>query len=271
MGKVIRRFLIGLLLILLVVLLVGGIAVGSDALGGVSAADVTNVTYAAADGTSLVGYLAQPPAGGAGGKAPAVLMVHEWWGLNAEIREMADKLAAEGYVVLAPDTYRGRVATTVPGALVLRLSIPVERVNSDMQAAYAYLTALDNVDAARVGVMGFCYGGGVALRHATQNGQIAATVNLYGDTIGDPAAFGALSASGKPLLGIFASEDRQIPVSEVEAFKATLAKTTIPHEVIIYPGVDHAFVNPATIKAGGEAAKAWDQILAFFATTLKGA
>lgn len=269
MGKQIRRLLLGLLLVLLVIFIVGGIAIGSDALGGISAADVTNVTYTAADGTALVGYLAQPPAGPAGDKAPAVLMVHEWWGLNAEIREMADILAAEGYVVLAPDTYRGRVATTIPGALVLRLSVPVDRVNSDMQAAYTYLTSLDNVDMTRVGVMGFCYGGGVAMRHATQNGQIAATINLYGDTISDPTKFGALTESGKPLLGIFASEDRQIPVSEVEAFKVTLAKTTIPHEVTIYPGVDHAFVNPANIKAGGEAAKAWERILAFFAATLK--
>jgi carboxymethylenebutenolidase len=268
MRNMIGRLLIGAVIVVVVAIVGIGGLVGVDTLGGAQASDVTNVTFAASDGSSLLGYLAQPAGLQPGDKRPAVLMVHEWWGLNAEIREMADLLAQEGYVVLAPDTYRGRVASTVPGALVLRISVPTTRVNEDMQAAFRYLAALESVDAARVGVMGFCYGGGVALRHAVQNADIRATINLYGDTIKDPAGFGALATSGRPMLGIFGRDDPQIPVSEVEAFERTLKQTTIPHEITIYDGVGHAFVNPEALKEGGAARLAWEQILAFLRATL---
>jgi carboxymethylenebutenolidase len=262
----IRRILIGALaLVLLLVLGVGGLML-ADGLGLAQATDYTNVSYTAEDGTTVYGYLAQPEGESS---FPAVLMVHEWWGLNAEIVEMAHLLAEQGYVVLAPDTYRGRLATTVPGALMLRLSVPEAQADMDMMAAFAYLAALPNVDPLRIGVMGFCYGGGVALRHAVENPQIAATINLYGDTILDPDGFGALLETGRPLLGIFGAEDNQIPVSEVEAFQEALEETSIPHEVTLYPGVGHAFVNPATIAEPGAAQQAWAQILAFFETNLK--
>jgi carboxymethylenebutenolidase len=172
--------------------------------------------------------------------------------------------------VLAPDTYRGNLATTVPGALYLRITTPADRVDADMQAAFDYLAAQPNVDPARVGVMGFCYGGGVALRHAIDNGQIAGTINLYGDTVDEPAAFGALLTSGRSVLGIFGERDQQIPVSEVEAFEQALDEANIPHEVTIYPEMPHAFVNPAGITAGGAPADAWAQILAYWEAVLAG-
>jgi carboxymethylenebutenolidase len=261
-----KRVLIGLLVLVLAVVVIGGGLVAADAFGGAQATDVTNVTFASEDGTTLHGYLAQPEGDEA---LPAVLMVHEWWGLNAEITEMADLLAEEGYVVLAPDTYRGRVATTVPAAITLRVTVPEERVDSDIQAAYEYLRSLPNVDPERIGVIGFCYGGGVVLRHATQNPEIAATINLYGDTIADADGFGALAESGKPLLGIFGEEDAQIPVSEVELFDAALDEAGIPNEVLIYPGVGHAFVNPETLAEEGAAREAWGEILGFFELNLK--
>ncbi len=267
--KLIRRLLVAALIILLVLT---GVFLGVmmfDALAGETSAAVTNVTFTAGDGAVIGGYLARPDGAEDGASLPGVLMVHEWWGLNAEIAEMADKLAAEGYIVLAPDTYRGSLATTVPGALLLRISAPTERVNGDMQAAFDYLAALPEVDAARIGVMGFCYGGGVALRHAVANAAIAATINLYGDTIDDPAGFGALNRTNTPVLGIFGAEDAQIPVAEVEAFERALSQTGIPHTVTIYPGVGHAFVNPASIAAGGAAANAWAQILAFLSEHLQ--
>lgn len=265
--KTLRRTLV-ILLIVFAVLILGFIGVMlTDALALDEAATVTNVSYPAADGSSLIGYLAQPAAATTELR-PAVLMVHEWWGLNHEITEMANLLAEEGYIVLAPDTYRGRLATTVPGALFLRIGAPVERVNSDMQAAYDYLVAQPGVDPARVAVMGFCYGGGVALRHATLNAQIAATINLYGDTIDTVDGFGELLTSGKPLLGIFGEVDQQIPVSEVETFRQTLAETTIPHQVTIYPGVGHAFVNPQSIIQPGAAQDAWHDIRVFLAAAL---
>lgn len=260
----VKRILLSIGIIVVVLIAIGAGVVIGDSQAFEGAGDVANVEYPAADGTTLVGYLAQPEGEGT---FPAVLMVHEWWGLNAELTEMADILAEQGYIVLAPDTYRGRVATTVPGALTLRLSADEARVDGDMQAAFDYLVALPNVDPARIGVMGFCYGGGVALRHAVANESIAGTINLYGDTIADPDDFGALLTSGRPVLGIFGEEDNQIPVSEVEDFRAALEAAGIPHEVTIYPGVGHAFVNPETI-SGGAAQAAWAQILDFWAETL---
>lgn len=264
--RLISRFVSGVLIVVLVLVIVGGAWVFFDSQMGVSAADVSNVRYPSADGVGLVGYLARPPQGE--GPFPAVLMVHEWWGLNAEITELADMLAEEGYVVLAPDTYRGRVAQTVPGALYLRLRVSPQVADADMQAAFNYLASLPEVDANRIGVMGFCYGGGVALRHATQNDRIRATVNLYGDVVREPEGFGVLLDTLTPVLGIFGAEDQQIPLSTVEAFEEALLSTDIPHSVIVYPGVGHAFVNPASIAEGGAARTAWGQILAFFAEHL---
>lgn len=260
------RILLGLAAALLIVVVAFAAFMMADAFAGSSAASVSNTTFTAADGTEVVAYLAQPEEEGT---YPAVIMVHEWWGLNAEIVEMAEKLAAEGYVVLAPDTYRGRVADTVPGAIALRVSAPVERVNADMQAAYDYLAGLPGVDPTRIAVMGFCYGGGVALRHALENPAIRATINLYGDTVDTPDGFGELLTSGSPVLGIFGEQDAQIPVAEVKAFEAALGQTDIPHTVTIYPGVGHAFVNPETIAAGGAAAEAWAQILEFLDGSLR--
>lgn len=268
MVKRIRRFLVFVFIVLVALIVIGAGAIAADTLAGAQAGDVSNVAYSAADGTQLVGYLARPE--GATDRLPAVLMVHEWWGLTAEIKEMADKLAEQGYIVLAPDTYRGRVASTVPGALALRLTVPKERVSADMQAAYEYLTAQPGIDVGRVGVIGFCYGGGVALRFATINQGVAATVNLYGDVITDPQGFGMLLRTGRPVLGIFGALDAQIPVAEPEAMQKALAAAAIPHEVKIYPGVGHAFVNPETIRAGGAAQEAWAQILGFFEKHLKG-
>lgn len=265
--KWIRRILLGALLLLVILVLGVAGVIAVDSAFGESATAFTNVTYTADDGTTLHGYLAEPEGEG---PFPGVLMVHEWWGLRPEIIEKADKLAEEGYVVLAPDTYRGATTTLVPRAIFLRVTVPEDRVDADMQAAFDYLAGRDNVDGERIGSVGFCYGGGVTLRHGINNPQIAATVNLYGDTVSDPTAFGALlNEDAGPVLGIFGEDDQQIPVSEVNAFEATLAEAGIAHTVTIYPGVGHAFVQPDTIAAGGPALEAWEQIIAFFAANLQ--
>ena len=257
-----RRLLLLLLIIILVpiVLVVGIIA--ADASFGAEATDYTNVSYPAADGTTLHSYLAMPEGEG---PFPGVLMVHEWWGLNGEITELADRMAEEGYVVLAPDTYRNATTNQIPRALYLRITVPEDRVDGDMQAAFDYLATLSEVDSETIGVIGFCYGGGVALRYAIDNPEIAATVNLYGDMIADPTAFGALLEEGAgPVLGIFGREDAQIPVEEVQAFDQALDTAEIDNTVTIYDGMGHAFVQPEVIDEGGAPEEAWQQILAFF-------
>jgi carboxymethylenebutenolidase len=205
----------------------------------------------------------------ADGLYPAVLMVHEWWGLNEDMTEMADILASEGYVVLAVDVYRGEVGTTPDEAMALRQANAAEQVDSDMQAAFDYVASLPFVDATNIGVIGFCYGGGVALRHATQNVEIAAAADLYGQVIEDPDGFGALLDSGAPVLGIFGSEDQQFPPETVEAFEAALSEAGITHTVTVYDGVGHAFVDAETIETTEQAEQAWNEVLAFFEENLK--
>jgi carboxymethylenebutenolidase len=260
-----RKKIVQGLLIVLGVLLLGVVGlvgyVTYDIQAGTAASTVTNTEFVADDGARVGAYLAQPADDGT--PRPAVLMIHEWWGINHELTELADLLAAQGYVVFAPDTYRGPVADSIPGALYLRINVDTARVDRDMLAAFAYVAALPNVDPSRISMIGFCYGGGVALRHGVINPQIAAVVNLYGDTISDPTLFGALATSGAPVLGIFGGADRQIPVSEAQAFEGALQQANIPHTVTIYDGMDHAFVQPSAIAAGGAAAEAWAQIIAF--------
>lgn len=268
MIRFIRIVLIAALFVLIAIIGIATFFIVTDALGGEGSDRYTNVTYSAVDGSTLRGYLALPPDAG-DSPLPAVLMVHEWWGLNGEIAEMADMLAEQGYAVLAPDTYRGSLATTVPGALFLRITAPQERVDADMQSAFEYLAAQPEVDSTRIGVMGFCYGGGVALRHATQNARIAGTINLYGETVTEPTAFGALLTTETSVLGIFGERDQQIPISEVEAFERALDSAGIPHMVTIYPGMPHAFVNPQGIAGGGAPAEAWTQILEYWDMTLR--
>ena len=266
--KIIGRALLGLLGLVALAAAAITLLIVIDAQSGVQAADFTNTTFQAADGSTIDAYLAMPEGEG---PFPGVLMVHEWWGMNAEITELAERMAAQGYVVLAPDTYRGKTTQQVPRALFLRLTTDDARVDQDMQAAYEHLASLPEVDADRIGVLGFCYGGGVALRHAIENPAIAATINLYGDTPSDPAAFGALlEPDAGPILSIFGAEDNMIPQEEVTAYQRALDEAGIDSTVTVYPGVGHAFVQPDVIDDAGSPHDAWQDMLAFLDAQLKG-
>lgn len=251
-------------IVVMVVIMVGVIA--WDVNFGISGTDFTNVTYEAEDGTTLNAYLAIPEGEGT---FPAVLMVHEWWGLNGEIIELADELAAEGYVVLAPDTYRGPTAAWVPGALYLRLNVDMERVDSDMLIAYDYLLSLPETDE-NIGVVGFCYGGDIAFNHAIANPEIDAVINLYGSTRSDSENFGALLDDNTPsLLGIFGEVDQGIPLDEVSAHEMALEELGLDSTVTIYDDMGHAFVQPDAIEEAGAAQEAWEEILSFLDTHLR--
>lgn len=256
--------LVGLLL--LVVLILAGVMV-FDAVFGPQTADFTNVTYTSADGTELIGYLARPSGEG---PFPAVLMLHEWWGLNEGITKLADAMAAEGYVVLVPDAYRGKLATQVPRALFLRLTTPNEEIHADLDAGLAYLQALPDVDAARTASLGFCFGGEQSLQISLRQPEnLAATIVLYGSLETDPAALRPIQ--DQPLLGIFGAEDAQILVSEVQAFEAALASLGAPATITIYDGVGHAFVQEDNFNQPGAAGEAWQQMVQFLAENIGGA
>lgn len=208
------------------------------------------------------GYLAQPTK--SQGKLPAVVMIHEWWGLNDNIKDMAKELADEGYVVLAVDLYDGQVATTSEEAQPLAASVGE---NSDvavenLNGAVAYLSGLETVDSSRVASLGWCFGGGFSLQLALNADEpLAATVIYYGTPVTDEQE---LSSITWPVLGVFGSEDQSIPVEEVNEFEAALDANSITNEVYVYDGVGHAFANPSNPGyAPEETADAWAKTLNF--------
>lgn len=240
--------------------------IGFDAAFGEQSDQYSNVTYEAEDGTTLHGYLATPEDPG---PHPGVLMIHEWWGLTEEITVLADELAAEGYVVLAADAYRTEVTDLVPRALWLRLTTPTEQIHGDLDDALAYLMAREDVDPERTATLGFCFGGEqslqLALRHPE---QLETSIIYYGSLVTDAELLRPLTG-GPEILGIFGAEDRQIPVSEVEAFEAALNQLEIPNRVIIYEGVGHAFLNAENFDGSGAPGEAWQVTLEFLAETLR--
>ena len=254
--RIIKWFL--LLIVLFVVLLAGRILF--DSIFGMKTADFTNITYTAPDGTELLGYLAEPEGDG---DHPAVLLIHEWWGLNEGIPILADALAEEGYVVFAPDAYRGRVTSSIARALYLRLGTPEEQVFADVDAALGYLMSLDNVDTNRIASMGFCFGGGHSLQLGMRESEnLALTIIYYGAVVTEPDLLRPLT-DGQPVLGIFGADDQSIPTADVLEFEAALNTLEIPNQITIYPDVGHAFLNEDNFEEAGAAGEAWQQTLEF--------
>jgi carboxymethylenebutenolidase len=221
------------------------------------------------DGSS--GYLVYPDTANATDtsgqqqKLPAVVMVHEWWGLNDHIKDMADELAREGYVVLAADLYNGEVAADPNRARELSSSVreSPEQAISNLQSAVQYLASLPNVNSSRIASLGWCFGGGQALQLALNSEQnpLAATVIYYGNLVNDTSE---LSKINWPVLGVFGDQDQSIPVESVNAFERALNETGITNEIYIYPGVGHAFANPSGDNyAPEETVDAWEKTLAF--------
>jgi len=207
------------------------------------------------------GFLAKPIELG---EFPAVVMIHEWWGLNDNIKEMAEKLASNGYIVLAVDLYNGKVGTTSEEARQLMTSFDGNEGVENMNSAISYLrTEFPNE---KIGSIGWCFGGGQSLNLAV-NSDLDATVMYYGQVITDQDK---LSNITWPLLGIFAEEDQGIPPATVNDFEASLDEAGIKNEIFIYPGVNHAFANPSGDRYAPEAAKdAWTKTLEFFNENLK--
>jgi carboxymethylenebutenolidase len=252
------------LVVLLLVIGVVGWAL-YDINAGLAATDLTNTTVNGPDGLTLNAYLAEPEGEG---PFPAVLMIHEWWGIREEITVKADALAEAGYVVLAVDAYRGRVATGVPGALLNTLNYPQDRIDADLAAFHAHLTGLPNVDPDAVAVMGFCFGGRQSVLFAVNNpGNVAAVLTYYGG--GQPSTtdeLAPLAGEDVNVLGVFGAEDATIPLEAVDQFEASLNELGVPVEVTVYDGVGHAFVKE--LEGDSASAQAWQQGLAFLAETL---
>lgn len=224
-----------------------------------------NVSFPAADGTQLGGYLAMPSGSG---KLPAVLMIHEWWGLNNDVTVLADALAKQGFAVMAADGFRGKVAQTPQEAMQQVRGTPSAQVASDLDSALDYLKSQPRVETNNVAVMGFCFGGTQSMYMGTRRPDLSAVVILYGSgPITDPARLGTMKAAG-PVLGIYGADDGNIPTAQVELFKKALDDTGVANTISIYPGVGHAFVKSSTYENGAQAEQAWNQVVSFLKKTL---
>jgi carboxymethylenebutenolidase len=264
--KLLKRVLPGILILLvaLVVFLAGSIAVDS-AIGRDRLGNIANITIPGATGGPDIRVYAARPEGE--GPFPTVIMIHEFWGLNESIAGKADLLAEDGYLVIAPDTFRGSTTGWVPRAIFQVISNEPEDVNVDLDSVYAWLETQPDVDSDRIAIAGFCYGGRTSLTYSLHNHRLAATVIFYGSPETEPAILKTLPG---PVLGIFGGADQSIPVEQVNAFDAALTEADIPHEITIYEGQPHAFVQDAqSIRAGGAQGEAWNQMLDFLEENLK--
>ena len=218
------------------------------------------VEYAKLDGTAVAGYLSKPKK--AEGKLPGVIVIQEWWGLNDNIRKMTDLLAGEGYAALAVDLYEGDVAETPKKAKSLMQNAmgSKERLSKNLQQAYDYLA--NEVGAPKIGVIGWCFGGGWSLQTALMlPKKIDATVIYYGKLVTDKDSLKPLSM---PVIGFFGSEDSAIPPKEVKAFEQAMRDLDKDVTVEIYEGANHAFANPSGERYDAKAAAdAWQKTIAF--------
>jgi len=212
------------------------------------------------------GYVAAPDGGG---KKPAIVVIHEWYGLNDFAKRKADAFAKEGYVALAVDLYRGKVATDADTAHQLMRGLPEDRAVRDMKAGVAYLKTRPDVDPAKVGAVGWCMGGGYALALALAEPTLSGTVIYYGHLVTEPATIASLKV---PLVGSFGGQDQGIPPESVREFEAAAKKAGKSVDFKVYPDAGHGFASstdPKTYRP--EDAKDADaRAEAFFAKVLKG-
>ncbi len=215
------------------------------------------------DGESAGGYLATP----ASASGPGVLVIQEWWGLVDHIRDVCDRFAREGFVALAPDLYRGERANDPDAAGRLMMGLEVPRAARDLEGAVRALLGHEAVAGARVGAVGFCMGGQLALFAATRNPRIGAVVDFYGI---HPNVTLDLSGLDAAVLGFFAERDAFVPPDAARKLEAELRGAGKRAHFEIVPGVDHAFFNDARpdVYDARAAARAWAETLAFLRAEL---
>jgi carboxymethylenebutenolidase len=222
----------------------------------------------ASNGDTAAGYLATP----AETPAPGILVLQEWWGLNPQIRGVADRLAAEGFVALAPDLYRGELAehTEMDKAAALMSALPMDRAARDMKGAIDHLLSLPTVKGEAVGVMGFCMGGMLTLVVAAQHGdRIGAAAPYYGAPLGESAPdWSGLTA---PVLGHFAEQDDFFPADAVLELHGELHAMGKDVVFEFLPGLGHAFcneMNPLGTYNSEATEKTWAHTMEFLRANL---
>jgi carboxymethylenebutenolidase len=235
-----------------------------------------------AGGGRMGGYLARPTEGG---PRPAVLVFMEIFGVNAHIREISDRLAREGYVALAPDTFH----RTGPGVeygyddegmekgMALLNQLKADEVVSDVRAAIDFLRGRPDVQGDHIGCMGFCIGGHVTYLAACET-DVRAAASFYGGGVAAPQGLGGadstLGRTGKikgRILCLFGENDEYIPDDQVQAIREALEKGGTNHDIVVYPGAQHGFFCDQRDAYQEKAAvDAWERVKTLFSQELGG-
>jgi len=202
-----------------------------------------------------------------GGKGPGIIVIQEWWGLVPHIKDVADRFADAGFTALAPDLYRGKTTTEPDEAGSLLMALHIGETEQLLSSAVEALIANPATEGEKLGVVGFCMGGQLALFAACGHPAIGACVDFYGI---HPNVQPALRKLNGPVLGIFAQNDAYASPDQVRALTEELTLLEKPHEFITYPGTSHAFFND-TGKAYDKAAAddAWTRVVSFLSKELR--
>jgi carboxymethylenebutenolidase len=216
------------------------------------------------------GYLVRPQKSGS---VPGVVVIHEWWGLNDQIKHVADRLAEEGYMAIAPDLYHGKLGTDAGLAHDLMRGLNESWAVDVVSGAAAQLRAIETRERRGpatgrmpVGTIGFSMGGRISLATALAEADVQAAVMYYGSVEIEKSALASLAV---PLLGIYGNEDRDIPLNQIKAFQAALKEAGKDATVLVYPGVGHAFFNEERPSYDAEAAHdSWERTKMFLKKNL---
>lgn len=234
-------------------------AATGDAVPGDHTNPVQNVAFAS-NGTRAHGYLAVP----AGGTGPGVIVIQEWWGLTDHIAGIADRLAGEGFVALAPDLFGGRVAHDGDEAGQLMQDLPVDRAARDLSGAVDFLLAHDAVTSATVGAVGFCMGGAFVLQLAANEGaRVSAAVPFYGVGAAIPETYTAVRAA---VQGHYGEQDDFYPADAARAQEAQIRSESGATVEFFYYPAGHAFHNDQDLLGTYDeqsATTAWSRTVAF--------
>lgn len=230
-----------------------------------AAANTGTMIQFTANGGDAPGYLVRPEGDG---PFPGVVVIQEWWGLDNHIKDVAERFAAEGYVALAPDLYRGEVAAEPDDARRMAMELELDQALIDIQGAVNYLISQQDVEPKQVGVVGFCMGGRLAMMMCYRGQKVGAAVVYYGG--GVQPSDDDLKAISAPLLGIYGEADHGIPVERVNEWDAKLDEFGKEHEIHIYPDAPHAFFNDERASyRENAAADAWNRTLEWLGTHLR--
>jgi carboxymethylenebutenolidase len=206
------------------------------------------------------GYLARPKGNG---PFPAVVVIQEWWGLDDHIKNVTERFAHQGFVALAPDLYRGVVAKEPNDAQRLVMQVQMDQALKDIQGAVNYLIAQKTVTPAKAGIVGFCFGGGLAMMMAYKGENVGAVASFYGSSA-NPSAEDIKNVKA-PVIGFYGELDQGTPVNRIKGWQDSFKAAGKINEMTIYKGAQHAFFNDTRASYNKDAAQdAWIKTLAWF-------